>query len=856
MKSIGRNAELARIRERLASFRDGRQRSMHMAVAAPEWGGLAEFLDDALEVGKAAGYVAVRTEVEDHLHPDRLLEPVNLALQKELGSPAADPDGALQTTLDFFERLRRSRSECKVLLVADVSQALQRLRESGAFSSGVSDPLLARLRALANKIEDDELPFALIVGWHEDFRSWAPQFQAGDVIDRYAPAETLFADYGLGRDAWPLFKEVFTSAGVQIAEELPGLCGSGLPAGLFAQAARTEGRRIDGPFALDVLRKRTQAASLAQIAPRVDDNLLIRLCLRDEILTVNPELGNLVEARSEGGYVATRELYGALGLVPPRQVVSLADHVRQRLEDGDVELETEVGGVLAQILCDGSSTLRGQSGWHFRAAPKFAETHPLGELEILLLISLYGELTPSQREEAFKFASEAESSAEGATKLVLVAYHGALSGTQVRRELLSKLQETGVSDPRPRREEERTTQGRFLAVLCLTELSSDHIVGAARLKRDPGDDNGLGDELYDSLTNHFRTVSRRMPLLRPNSVQAGQLGPLLSAQGQPIEMAATPTSLLSLRIVSQTEGRKYLWRWADDQLIQCLWNLKSADALKLSGYYTFAASDWAAIGASLSGAYTSDLIVWEKSLLKAADPIPLLKIQLQRSIEAFNSMLTKTTAENRVRFLEQLQMATSNLDEANDFAAAIGKLADLRVRLEIAIKAALEEEAQLQERLNAELAKIADASDLPAKFAEELAALRETDASVKVVEKARELAVKVEQERDRQKQRASRLEPVRREIEKLPPEKREVARKLLDDQSEDVAEIRSKVEELRIGHSLSLPASDPPSEQPSERPPPSEVRTQTFSSSPEDLTQLADLFGNPKIQILKVDVRS
>src|SRR5262249_5742152 len=103
MKSIGRNAELARIGDRLASFKDGKQRSLHMAVAAPELGGLAEFLDDALEEGKAVGYVSVRVVLEDHLHPDRLLEPVNRVLQETLNSPTTDPDGSLQTTLDLFE---------------------------------------------------------------------------------------------------------------------------------------------------------------------------------------------------------------------------------------------------------------------------------------------------------------------------------------------------------------------------------------------------------------------------------------------------------------------------------------------------------------------------------------------------------------------------------------------------------------------------------------------------------------------------------------------------------------------------------------------------------------------------------
>src|ERR1041384_5121777 len=102
MKSIGRSAELQRVVERLDGFRRGGQRWLHMAVAAPPEGGLADFLDDIAERGAAAGDLTVRVMLDDHRRADLMLEPLNQMLQQKLGLTEWAIDGTLQNTLDLL----------------------------------------------------------------------------------------------------------------------------------------------------------------------------------------------------------------------------------------------------------------------------------------------------------------------------------------------------------------------------------------------------------------------------------------------------------------------------------------------------------------------------------------------------------------------------------------------------------------------------------------------------------------------------------------------------------------------------------------------------------------------------------
>lgn len=845
MKSIDRDVELSRVVQRLKAFQDGRQRHLHMAVASPPNGGLSDFLDDVAECGKQIGFITIRVKVDDHRRPDDLLEPLNRALQAQV-SRQLPADGLLSTSLDLLDQCRQLDARRKSLLVADISAALRRLREVGSTGRGVTDPLIARLRAIANKIEDDELPFALVIGWDDSFRSWAAQAQAEDVVDRYAPAEVLYADYGRGRGAWPIFKKVFVAAGVPPESDFPGICGSGLPAGEFVSAAKIASRKIDGPLILDVLRARIADPPETQSIVGVSDEWLVRLCLQDEVLSEDPRLGPIIEPRSDGGYVATRDLYATLGLSPPHDIVSLGDRIRQRLEDGDPDLAKETGVTLATLLSGGSFQTSG-SGWRLNAIPSFSDKHPLGSLDILLLVSLDGQLDPAQKADAIAFAAAAERSVQGATSLLLVVSYGSRFETQLRRELVAGLNAERISNPRPRDEEESTTRGRFLSVLCMMDLTTDHVVTIARLHRDARYDSDIGSEIEEKLAQHFRAVQRRMPLMSAELVDSNAIGQLIAAAGELIEIPTSASATISNWLIAEKhENKKYVWRWRDDRLLQRIVSLKVAKAFDLSGYYLFEEAEWPTIAHNLASAYTVNLLVWKDNALAYVDPLPLLKQHVQHWRARLEAMFANSSASLRDRFSGKLREATSAANDVDGCEASLDKLIDLAELLEQEKAAEKEAAVSRKERLEAELTRVGPLVDLTPDQTGELDRLRTADPSDGVIEKVRELAATVTLQRDQRQQREARLKPIIRSIESLPVDIREQAKKMLDDDQRPIEEIRAKVEELRV--------SSPAVEQTS----PAEgraKRVETFDNSTEALGRLAELYRNDLVHFIKVEIK-
>jgi hypothetical protein len=176
------------------------------------------------------------------------------------------------------------------------------------------------------------------------------------------------------------------------------------------------------------------------------------------------------------------------------------------------------------------------------------------------------------------------------------------------------------------------------------------------------------------------------------------------------------------------------------------------------------------------------------------------------------------------------------------------KLGELTERVTAAIQAATTEAEGLKQQLEAELDKIGAVGDLAATgLVRQIAELRGAEPTRHTIDKAQELAAKITQERVKHHQREARLDLVRQELETLPPDKQSAAQRFLDDPQSPIETIRVKLEELRSGF---------PSERPVVKSTEEEIRRKTFSNSPEDLARLAELFRDPVVQIVAVEIHT
>src|SRR5262249_1929163 len=209
MRSIGRDVEFERVNRRLDEFRNRLRTRLHFAITAPRGGGLSLFLTDLAEARKAAGDVVFHATLTDTRDVDSIFIGLTTELAKASGEDPTHANAELETLFQQLARFSAVRPGKIAVAIFDLSAALRALeadpQRSG--SRAIAAPLLRRLRTLVNWLQDREGPLAVIIGWDDHFVRFAPSARADDVLQRYSPAETLFADYGLGRRAWPYFRE-------------------------------------------------------------------------------------------------------------------------------------------------------------------------------------------------------------------------------------------------------------------------------------------------------------------------------------------------------------------------------------------------------------------------------------------------------------------------------------------------------------------------------------------------------------------------------------------------------------------------------------------------------------------------
>ena len=534
-------------------------------MTAPPYGGLSLFLDDLVHARKSAGDVTFHATISD----SRQIEIPFADLAKTLSAAAGDNipvlDGELETLFDCLSRFREACPNKIAVAILDVTEALRAVEADPqrAGSRAIADPLLRRLRTLVNWLQDREGPMAIIVGWDDRFLQWAPTARADDVLQRYSPAEVLFADFELGRAAWSNFRAIFEEADFDVAGEFPGICGSGIPAGAILAAARTKGiKRIDADFLLDILVQRGGSEARATL-DLCDPKLIADLCLRDKELEVEPPLGTLIELRSEGGYVASRELYERFGLVPPREIVSFSDSVKQRLEERDPDLGREVAAAVA-LLLDKSEPLETDFGWDINLKNEFVPTH-LHDLDVRLIVSMNPQLDAGQLTEGSGFIAGVERDPKTAgRKLLLVLHHDSNFVGPLQRALEAHLEQEKVS-ARPHGVAVHPTTGRPFAALATIELTAETVVEAAWLRRDRNRTAGLSTLLRDNISRHYRQMCRHMPLLGPESFAADSLAALINAESghAPLDRK-TGDSLVAIGSIERTDNGEYAWRWTED----------------------------------------------------------------------------------------------------------------------------------------------------------------------------------------------------------------------------------------------------------------------------------------------------
>ena len=185
MRSIGREGEFARVNSRIDAFKNARVSKVHFAVVAPRFGGLSLFLDDLAEDRRVRGDIVATETVVSSLDVETALARVNGSLASVLGEPARD--GSIESLLRLGRVLRTQRPDQIAVVILDVAEALREIAAKADLRrSAKSNPLLQKLRTIVNVLQDHEPPIAFVMGWDDRFREHAPDWQVGDVVQRYS----------------------------------------------------------------------------------------------------------------------------------------------------------------------------------------------------------------------------------------------------------------------------------------------------------------------------------------------------------------------------------------------------------------------------------------------------------------------------------------------------------------------------------------------------------------------------------------------------------------------------------------------------------------------------------------------
>jgi hypothetical protein len=848
-KSIGRDIELARVQNRLASFREGKTARLHFAVSCPPKGGLSTFLRDVAGIADKAGDFVQLAVMTDSQQLDQAFQEFANALAHAVGETDGVSDGDLNTIFELLERFSQSHPGRIAVLILDVSAALRAIANDPqrAGDKARSDPLLRRLRNLANVLADKGGPLAVIVGWDDRFPQWAPSAKADDVVQRYTPTEPLFSDFGLGRKGWPLYRAVLEASGLSCDGDYPGFCGSPFPPGAVVAAAALEDRhQVDGRFLLKFLLESLDDQRRRSLET-LDPGFVIDLCLRDRIFEAPPIVGSNVQLLPEGGYSASTELYRLLGLVAPREIVSFDDSIKHRLEEREPTLRTVLLEALAKTLA-GSDVTSATYGRVCRVRHDLIPL-PLEGLEVHLIVTLQGQLDEGELAEALTYALTVERSlATAASHLLIVAHSEPQLAAPLNRILVQRFADEGIQSPRPMDVEVSATGQRLLAGVMTLSLPEADVIALARSAQDPAFDSGFPKTLGERLTGHYRSVLGKMPALTPDVFTGDRIARLIQAQSGSAKLEGSARELLRVGIAEQTD-EGFSWRWSKDEFLQLIGSNNPADQGLLAQHYLFDPSSWSAIGIAAHQAYTSDLLKWDGSKLSAVDPSALLKELLKRIDQRLEGLIEELPASTTSDWVSRRTQAMARANSAT----AIEQSRDELYEIERDVQRYKQEEAQRRAAASSErdslLAQIDALGELPPDLGSRREQLGSLDDVLLAISQAKALMFECQRRRHQEEQRQKTLRTLRQEIKETSNEaseegKRELE-KLVADPNVPAERVVGKMTELKLKSSAkrAAPAASPESP----------TRTETFKPSDEDLARLADLYSRVDIRSVEIE---
>ena len=660
---------------------------------------------------------------------------------------------------------------------------------------------------------------------------------------------------------WGYFRAIFDANGLEVADDDPGICGSGQPAGSFVAAAKYEGRqRVDGDFLLNFLLAGRPEADRRQIED-IPRPLLVDLCLCDREIPSNSGFERLVHRlETSGGYFATRELYQLLGLAPPHEIVSFDERVRLRFEDADQELANEVGHGIAVALTEGDVRQRPDEGLVLNIRQNLLRTH-LKELEVLLLWSFASVPEPGLLQTATTWVAEGERDpALGARRLLIALHSDPTFSNSFKRGVILALSNLHIDDPRPRGAKAPVSgQARPLAAVLTVGLDETQIVSAAWRRQDPAHPDELAANLGDKIKKHYDQIARSMPRLGIELFDGEALQKLIVASGAAVEIERVRGERLKrLNCVSAESNGRYRWRWRSDEFFARLTELSGVNASNLAAYYLFAPEDWPAIAAAIHRAYGDDLITKDGDTLRPSEPLGLLQFQYtsarQRLLHRLDGYLDEVaSAEERENWRERLREIGESLPRtSNDCEAGLDRVLSAEEQLQAAELSAAEARVRRREQLEAlngqlqaerppgEL--VADYEELRTEVGGALESGRDAEA---LCRRGSDLLRRSNRHRADAQARALRASSLLTEITELREKAAgqpkslaliDEAAKRLEREAESVEEVAADIERAKIV--LVERAAEPRTPQPVA----ARQRFEVFRKTEDDLARLAELY--------------
>lgn len=725
MQSIKREQELSgvidRVRER-AQLTAGNlvtgiiSSPVHISVVSPPRGGLSIFLEDIKdELEVMASCLPVRIQFES---TDKWLDLLSAELRKvaEVTGVTAPPQYSID---DLFELAKAIANNGRLLvLIIDAGKAIASIEGDENWRGRESqNTFLQWLRSLVTRATDQEPPLATVVGWRTEFLEASRGWQCHDVVQRYFPSIPLYSDFQL-TDAWPVYEAILKDKSIRVENgPFPGFPRTQIPIGSLVDATRND--FIDQNSLLLLMRQTRAFGSITQGIP---DDLLIRLCLKDGLISLDdPILANdPLKARlrqttnpTENGLIANDLLYSALGMHPPQYRASLIQQLGTRFQERDPTLAYDVLEMMGKALAIRGGYVPENCGSYSKLTLSLpASLRPPGSsrVSVDIFCSLERQVPKELLEVLFEELEKIEQNSESMTsRLLLVACGDPTTEENIKKPLAEHAIKT----------EGRWTPvgtGRRAVAACVGSLSMDELedlaitsMGGSAVRA-----NAAPQFLDRVLSDHYKLVLP--PPVLSEDLDAFGASEIVTRPFEIIRRSSlvgnlsleASTRLIRAGILTKQVSAQVSWDPTEDKFLNALSKCQPAadPYLVVAKRFWIDREAWNTLVASAAEAYSSSYLRVspgrpEEILTPAALGTRLTAIQVEIT-EASQSL----PVEDRQPFTDQvIQLQglgiTGNLDETRLKEGILaGQKAISRIQLLI------EERAQERTQLEGEIHKL------------------------------------------------------------------------------------------------------------------------------------------------------